>query len=82
MKYNKLIRDKIPEIIKEAGWTPTLRILRKKEFLNAVKKKVLEEAGELIQAKDKKGIIDEIVDLQELLDVLASKYGSGNNSVF
>ena len=70
VKYNKLIRDNIPKIIKEAGWKPTIRILRKDEFLKALKKKVSEEAKELIQAKDKKGIIDEIVDLQELLDVL------------
>lgn len=75
VKYNKLIRDRIPEIIKEAGWKPTVRTLKKSEFLNAVKKKVFEEAGELIQSKDKKGIIDEIVDIQELLDVLASEIG-------
>jgi len=75
VKYNKLIRDRIPEIIKEAGWKPTVRTLRKSEFLKAVRKKVFEEAEELIQSKDKKGIIDEIVDIQELLDVLALEIG-------
>ncbi len=75
VKYNKLIRDRIPEIVKEAGWVPTVRILRKSEFLGAVKKKVFEEAEELIQSEDKRGIIDEIVDIQELLDVLASEIG-------
>jgi len=75
IKYNKLIRDRIPEIIKEAGWKPRVRKLEKAEFLNALKKKVLEEAEELIQSKDKKGIIDEIVDIQELLDVLTSEVG-------
>lgn len=73
VKYNKLIRDRIPEIIRKAGWKPTIRILRKSEFLGAVKKKALEEAEELIQSKNRKGIIDEIVDIQELLDVLASE---------
>lgn len=73
VRYNKLIRDRIPEIIKQAGWLPTIRTLRKSEFLKAVKKKVFEEAGELIQTKDKKGIVDEIVDIQELLDVLTSE---------
>ena len=75
VKYNKLIRDRIPEIIKEAGWKPAVRILKKNEFLNAIKKKIFEEAEELIQARDKKGIIDEIVDIQELLDVLALEIG-------
>ena len=73
VRYDKLIRDRIPEIIKEAGWLPTVKILKKSEFLNAIKKKVFEEAGELIQSKDKKGIVDEIVDIQELLDVLAAE---------
>lgn len=75
IKYNKLIRDRIPEIVKEAGWSPMVRILRKSEFLGAVKKKVFEEAGELAQSKDRKGIIDEIVDIQELLDVLSLEIG-------
>jgi len=73
VKYDKLIRDNIPEIIKEAGWLPTIRILKKSEFLNAIKKKISEEAGELIRAKDKKEIADEIIDIQELLDALASE---------
>ena len=38
---------------------------------------MLEEAGELIQAKDKKGIVDEIIDIQELLDVLSSELKLG-----
>jgi len=71
IKYNKLIRDRIPEIIKEAGGKPAVKKLKKGDFLNALKKKVLEEARELIRAKDKKGIINEIVDIQELLDALA-----------
>jgi len=75
VKYNKLIRDRIPEIIKKAGWKPTVRKLKKAEFLKALKKKVLEEARELIRAKDKKGVINEIVDIQELIDTLTSEIG-------
>ena len=75
VKYNKLIRDRIPEIAKDAGWIPTVRVLKQKEFLDALKKKVFEEAEELIQSKNKEGIIDEIVDIQELLDVLRTEIG-------
>ncbi len=75
VKYNKLIRDRIPEIVKEAGWKPTVRKLRKEEFLNALKKKITEEARELIRAKNKKGIINEIVDIQELIDALSLEIG-------
>jgi len=73
VKYNKLIRDRIPEIIKAAGWKPKVRTLRKSEFLNAVKRKIREEAKELIRANSEKGIVDEVVDIQELLDVLATE---------
>ena len=81
VKYNKLIRDRIPEIIKKAGWKPTVRKLKKAEFLKRLRKKVLEEARELIRAKDKKGIIDEVVDIQELLEVLISEIGSSKPQI-
>ncbi len=74
-KYNKLIRDKILEIIRAAGERPYWRILNGKEYLREIKKKILEEVKELIGAKDKKGIIDEIVDIQELTDALISETG-------
>jgi len=74
-KYNKLIRDRILEIIKTAGEKPHSRILNQKEYLREIKKKILEEAKELIGAKNKKGVINEIVDIQELIDVLISGLG-------
>jgi len=74
-KYNKLIRDKILEIIREAGEMPYWRVLNKKEYLKEIKRKIFEEAKELIKAKDKKEIINEIVDIQELIDVLTSELG-------
>jgi len=72
-KYNKLIRDRILEIIEKSGEKPYWRILSKREYLSEIKKKILEEAKELISAKDKKDIINEIVDIQELIDVLISE---------
>jgi len=74
-RYNKLIRDRILEIIKEAGEKPYFRILNKKEYFEEVKKKVVEEAKELTKVKNKKGVINEVVDIQELLDVLISELG-------
>jgi len=73
VKYNKLIRDRIPKIVKEAGWKPKVRKLKKEEFLEALKRKISEEARELMRAKDKKGIINEIIDIQEILDALISE---------
>lgn len=73
--YNKLIRDRILEIIKEAGEKPCSRILNKKEYLREIKKKILEEAKELVKAKNKKGVVSEIIDIQELIDTLISEIG-------
>ena len=81
VKHNKLIRDRIPKIIKEAGWKPTIRKLKKGEFSRALKKKFSEEARELTRAKDKKEIINEIVDIQELIDILVSELGSSKSKV-
>ena len=70
IKYNKLIRDKIPEIIKNAGLTPSVKVLNKKEYLKEIKKKFIEEVKELVEAKTKKEVINEIIDIQELIDTL------------
>jgi len=67
-QYNKLIRDKILEIIKGAGEKPYSRVLDKKEYLKELKKKVVEEAKELTETTTKKEIINEVVDIQELVD--------------
>ena len=72
--YNKLIRDRIPEIIVNDGEEPEIRKLSQKEFKIELKKKVLEEAKELLQAESKEEILNEIVDIQELLDWLAKEF--------
>ena len=74
-RYNKLIRDRILEIIKAAGEKPYWRVLGRKEYTKEIKKKILEEAKELIEVKKKEEIINEIVDIQELIDILVSELG-------
>lgn len=66
--YKKLIRDKIPEIIKTNGAYPETRVLGKTEFQKELKKKVVEEAIELEKSKSKKELINELADMMELLD--------------
>jgi len=74
-RYNKLIRDRISEIIKAAGEKPYWRVLGRKEYTKELKKKILEEAKELIKVKNKEEIINEIIDIQELIDILVSELG-------
>lgn len=70
VKYNKLIRDKIPEIVMADGWTPKTKILNSQDFLIELKKKILEEAKELNQGKTHDNLIEELADIQEIIDTI------------
>ncbi|MGA2666833.1 MAG: nucleoside triphosphate pyrophosphohydrolase [Patescibacteria group bacterium] len=71
--YNKLIRDRIPEIIKVDGWVSKTRVMEKDEFIKELKKKILEEAKELNEGKEHKNLIEELVDIQEIIDTILNE---------
>ena len=72
--YNKLIRDRIPEITKADGWISKTRVLNKKEYILELRKKILEEAKELNEGSGHKNLIEELADIQEIIDaILQSK---------
>ena len=58
--YNKLIRDKILEIIRNKGSVPKVSVLGKEKYLKALKEKMVEEANELQEAKTKKDVLNEL----------------------
>jgi predicted house-cleaning noncanonical NTP pyrophosphatase (MazG superfamily) len=70
--YNKLVRSRIPEIIKARGNAPTLRKLKSgEEIEQKFQEKLQEELDELIAAKSKDEVIEEAADLsQVILDYL------------
>lgn len=61
--YNKLVRDKIPEIMIENGAKPVIRILSSDEYLEELNKKLKEEMNEYLES----GSVEELADLQEVL---------------
>lgn len=71
--YNKLIRDKIPEIIKKSGKSAKIHKLNKTEFKKKLAKKIFEEGKELCEAKTKIDVINELSDLLELIYVIAKE---------
>jgi predicted house-cleaning noncanonical NTP pyrophosphatase (MazG superfamily) len=65
--YNKLVRDKIPEIIAADGKTAKTRILNKQEYLEELIKKLAEEYEEFKADQN----VEELADLLEVILSLA-----------
>ncbi len=68
--YNKLVRDKIPEIIKGKGEEPLTRILGDEEYKAELEKKLKEECAEVLGASGKDRV-EELADVFEILKALA-----------
>ena len=71
MSYNKLVRDKIPDIIKSNNETPITRILSDNEYKDELDKKLLEECNEVILSKTIGERIEELADLLEVIISIA-----------
>ncbi|MFA6105455.1 MAG: nucleoside triphosphate pyrophosphohydrolase [Patescibacteria group bacterium] len=67
MFYNKLVRDKIPDIIKSKGETPVTHIADEKEYAEALAKKLHEETDEF----NTKPSVEEAADIMEVLMAVA-----------
>ncbi|MGE1046938.1 nucleoside triphosphate pyrophosphohydrolase [Bacillus sp. GMs2/1] len=74
--YKKLIRNKIPQIIKAKGKIPTTRILNEDEYIEELCKKTQEELTEYIEAKTKPDKLEELSDLLEIINALAEHEGT------
>ncbi|MDA1817638.1 nucleoside triphosphate pyrophosphohydrolase [Bacillus cereus] len=74
--YNKLVRNKIPQIIKNNGKTPTTRILPQDEYIKEICKKTQEELTEYLEATTKEHKLEELSDLLELINALAEHEGT------
>lgn len=70
--YNKLVRDKIPEIIKNNGETPITRILELNEYKKELETKLFEECKEVTETTNTEERIEELADVLELIRALAS----------
>lgn len=69
--YNKLVRDKIPEIIETSGAHCETRILTDAEYLEALNAKLDEELAEYHESGD----IEELADLLEVIYAITQEKG-------
>ena len=61
--YNKLVRDKIPEIIASQGKKCDIEVLGDAEYLEMIDKKLAEELNEYYE----NGSVEELADLLEVI---------------
>ena len=73
-KYNKLVRDKIPNIITNNGEIPVTRILNDEEYKIELERKLYEEYQEVINSKNIDRL-EELADMIEVIKALASLEG-------
>jgi predicted house-cleaning noncanonical NTP pyrophosphatase (MazG superfamily) len=71
-KYDKLVRDKIPEICLKDGAVPRFRVLSNdKDYLNALLEKLLEESNEVKNDPT----LGELADVLEVLQSIGKALG-------
>ncbi|AFD00341.1 hypothetical protein Mtc_1589 [Methanocella conradii HZ254] len=68
----KLVRDKVPDIIRESGREPAVKPISGEGLKKALKDKLVEEAVELKNSND---LYDELADVLEVVEALIEQYG-------
>ena len=76
-EYNKAIRDKIPEIIKESGKKCEIKTLSDEEFLEELERKLVEELNEYQESKD----VEELSDILEVIYRISSLKGTSSEQL-
>ncbi|MFW6287398.1 MAG: phosphoribosyl-ATP pyrophosphohydrolase [bacterium] len=71
IKYDKLVRDKIPQIIDDAGKECAVHIADDKEYVSKLFDKVQEELNEF----EENPSAEEMADIFEVLDAMIGFYG-------
>lgn len=71
MEFNKLVRDKIPQIIEAQGEKPVTRVLGRGEFHAALEQKLREETAEYLESKE----LSELADILEVVYALCEADG-------
>ena len=69
--YDKLVRDRIPEIIETTGKTCVTEILSRDAYIQKLDEKLNEELAEYQQSKS----LEELADLLEVMDAVVKARG-------
>jgi len=78
--YNKLVRDRIPEIIHQAGRECEVEVMSEAAYHQALRDKLIEEAQEAAEATAQ-DLVKELADLYEVIDALCAAYQIERSSI-
>jgi predicted house-cleaning noncanonical NTP pyrophosphatase (MazG superfamily) len=74
-KIDKLIRDNAPQHLAGEGVTLFIRILSDDQYIEQLKLKLMEEAGEVIESQTREELSEELGDLIEVIFAFAQSNG-------
>jgi predicted house-cleaning noncanonical NTP pyrophosphatase (MazG superfamily) len=77
MVYNKLVRDKIPDLIRQQGQKPLIRALSDEEYARCLAEKLNEEVAEFQRDRN----IEELADILEVVYALAENLGASREDL-
>jgi predicted house-cleaning noncanonical NTP pyrophosphatase (MazG superfamily) len=80
IEYHKLVRDRIPEIIRRDGRECATEIMPEDEYRRALLQKLLEEAQEAAAVGPEK-LVEELADIYEVIDAIMVAYGIEREAV-
>ena len=73
----KLVRDRIPDIIRESGRSPRVASLSAAAYRRALIDKLREEVDELAAAHTTESLLEEAADVLEVLTAITVEQGAG-----
>ncbi len=71
MKYNKLVRDKIPEYLVGLGKVPKTHMADQSEYHQKLRDKLIEEVDEYLKSES----LEELADVMEVVEALVLDSG-------
>lgn len=79
--HNKLVRDRIPEIIKSTGKLAVTKILDEEEYVTELRRKSKEELDEFLNSETNEEYLEELADLLEIIHALAKVHAANIDKV-
>lgn len=79
--FNKLIRDKLPARMREEGIIIHSAQLSAEEYFKQLKRKILEEAQEVVDSEDEEELTIELADVIEVIYAIAACRGISKEKI-